>query len=496
MKIKINYGTGVATVPTAALGSLDRANKVDIKLLFLLCSEPHLLFGDSRDRCIGNLCEKVGCSAGQVEASLAFWRGAGVLDMEDEEPSESTSPITAPAEELKPVDPPAASEPVSAEQPATPTVTVTRAKTKMLDEIPNYTPDDLAEFMAKQKDSENFMNECQTTWGAMFNNRDYYTIMSLVDEWGFSWDYVISLLAYVAKYFQERENQGKSLNYVHRTAMNNYREGIVTVEALQQKFLDQQRMEEFERRIRPMFGLGGRNLTPKEKKYFSTWLYEYKYNIDVIEMAYNIAVDAKGSPNINYINGILKHWYEDGLTTRDEIVAKQQQENSTVRSIKEGKINPDNARETVETILSAEPKDAQSSITIHISQDIGILRRLLNLGNRMLTDGETATFTKWRTEFGFSYEIIYYAYQITLENRREYSLPYLDAILSKWRAQNLTTIEAIKAYQKGYKEEKQRKKSTPPNAPAREGSFETEDFFAAAVKRSFGEDFDPAILNQ
>ena len=495
MKIIINYGTGVATVPTAALESIDRANKVDVKLLFLLCSEPHLLFGDSRDACIGHLCEKVGCSVGQVEAALAFWRGAGVLDMEDES-TDSLAPLTAPAEEEKASAPSDVSEPAPAEQPAMPTVTVTRSKTKMLDEISNYTPEDLEIFMAKQKDSQKFMDECQATWGAMFNIHDHYTIMSLVDEWGFSWDYVISLLAYVAKYFQERENQGKSLNYVHRKAMNNYKEGIITVEALQQKFLEQERMEEFERRIRPMFGLGGRNLTPKEKKYFSTWLYEYKYNIDVIEMAYNIAVDAKGSPNINYINGILKHWYEDGLTTCDEIAAKQQQENHTVRSIKEGKVDPDNARETVEAILSAEPKDTKAPPATHISQDIGVLRRLMNLGNRMLTEGETAAFTKWRAEFRFSYEIIYYAYQITLENRREYSLPYMDAILSKWRAQNLTTIEAIKAYQKGYKEEKQRKKSTPPNAPAREGSFDTEDFFAVAVKRSFGEDFDPAILNQ
>jgi DnaD/phage-associated family protein len=55
-----------------------------------------------------------------------------------------------------------------------------------------------------------------------------------------------------------------------------------------------------------MFGLGSRNLTPREKKYFSAWLYEYKYSIEIIEMAYNIAVDTKGTPQINYINGILK----------------------------------------------------------------------------------------------------------------------------------------------------------------------------------------------
>ena len=39
-------------------------------------------------------------------------------------------------------------------------------------------------------------------------------------------------------------------------------------------------------------------------------------------------------------------------------------------------------------------------------------------------------------------------------------------------------------------------KAVITNAPADNNSFDTGDFFLAAVKRSFGEDFDPSILNQ
>ncbi len=320
-------------------------------------------------------------------------------------------------------------------------------------------------------------------------------VIALVDSWGFSWEYVLSLLAYVSKYFKDRDNQGKTVFYAYRMAVAFHKEGILTLDALQQKFVEMARLEDFQHRIRAMFGLGERNLTPKEKKYFSTWLYEYKYDIEIVELAYNITVDTKGAPNISYTNGILKHWYEDGLTTLDAIIAKRELESSTVRSIKEGKISPDNAKDTVEAILESEPGTANAPRITNISQDINILRRLMSLGNRMLTEGEIAAFTKWRANFGFRYEIVYYAYQITLENRGEYKLPYMDAILTKWHEQKLTNLDAIKAYEKGYQEDKQRKK-TSANAPAKDGSFETEDFFAAAVKRSFGEDFDPAILNQ
>ena len=79
MNIKINYGTGVATLPTAALESLDRATKADIKLLFILCANPFLLSGDSLDASVDRIALQAGVSPAQVGASLAFWRGAGVF---------------------------------------------------------------------------------------------------------------------------------------------------------------------------------------------------------------------------------------------------------------------------------------------------------------------------------------------------------------------------------------------------------------------------------
>ena len=506
MNIKINYGTGVATLPTAALESLDRATKADIKLLFILCAEPQLLAGDSLDACINRIAQRVGGTAVQVGASLAFWRGAGVMDVEDSE-EDASSPA---AED--PVPSPSSSRPESvrtAEENALPqggdvqptvsvqNITVTRSKTRMLDEIPNYSTEELEQFLSEQNDISNYLDECQAIWGGIFNPRDMTLVISLVNTWGFSWDYVIALLAYANKYFKERDNQGKSLHFVYRMATNYHKEGILTEEALRQKFVEEERMKDFEHRIRSMFGLGERNLTPREKKYFSTWLYEYKYGTDIIEMAYNITVDTKGSPNMSYTNGILKHWYEDGLTTAEEISARREADNVTVIGIREGRVTPDTVRDAVEAILSAEEAPRPSGECG--AQDMGILRRLLGLSNRMLTDGEISAFTKWRSEFGFRYEIIYYAYQITLENRREYSLPYMDAILSKWHAQSLTTMEAIKAYEKGFQEKREQARSksrAPLNAPAENSSFDTGDFFLAAVKRSFGEDFDPSILNQ
>lgn len=489
MNIKINYGTGVATLPTAAYDFLDRANKADIKVLFLLCAEPALLCEDKREDSIHKICERTGYSASQIESSLAFWRGTGVLDSEDLQ-QVTVAPVEA--------EPAISTVEVSPDPPKTAgTVTVTRSKSRHLDEIPNYTSDELEKFFKDCAEADYYLKECQNTWGSMFSPRDNNLIIALIREWGFSWDYVFSLLASAAKYFAARENQGKSLNYVYRTAVNYHKEGITTLEALQQKFVEQDKMVDFEQRIRTMFGMGARHLTPKEKKYFSAWLYEYKYDIEIVEYAYNIAVDTKGVPNINYINGILKNWYEDGLTTLEAIIAKKAQDTATIRSVKEGKLTPDNAPEIVRAALetSSINNHHKTGTVKNISQDVNIIRRLFNLGNRLLTEGETSAFSTWRLDYGFRYEIIYYAYQITLENLGDYSLPYIDAILKKWHEKNFDTVEQIKLYEQGYKEDKSRKKN-PANTPDKGSSFETSDFFAAAVKRSLGDDFDPDILKQ
>jgi DnaD/phage-associated family protein len=111
-----------------------------------------------------------------------------------------------------------------------------------------------------------------------------------------------------------------------------------------------------------------------------------------------------------------------------------------------------------------------------------------------LTKNEINTFTKWRIDYGFRYEIIYYAYELTVERTNNYSLSYMDSIITKWYEQKLTNLNEIRAYEKGYKEDKKRKKEKDQNS-AYTSTFDTNDFFLDAVRRSFGDDFDPSILN-
>ena len=518
MNIQIHYGTGVITLPADVLTMMERATKHDLRLLVLLASDPALLSAPSFGECVARLSERLGCTPAQVEASLSFWRGTGTLRLSiDGEPAVTASAVQAsvPHTQQSPVSVAQApavhsgaaasadrrSGEIASPNVETERIRISRSGSLMLDEIPNYTTDELVALLNSREQAGEAINECQNVWGGMFNTRDLNIIMSLVDVMGFQWDYVITLLRFAAGYFRQRENQGKSLNYVYRMASELHKDGVFTLEALQTRFVELEKLSTFEGNLRTLFGMGERALTPREKKYISSWVHEFHYGMDVVTYAYNIAVDRQGKLNMGYINGILKNWHALGLTTLAEI---QAMEESDDRALKEAKGQGSNAPETAPESDFSTPEEPGSP------RDLQRLRRLLDLGNRTLTEEEASAFTRWRCEYGYSLRIVFYAYEITVQARGDYNLYYMDAVLRNWHESRLTTMEEIRAANRAFKEGNARtsggsKGDSAPSgssgkrrtkAPATgQSSFDSNDFFLAAVKRSFGEDFDPSVFD-
>ena len=80
------------------------------------------------------------------------------------------------------------------------------------------------------------------------------------------------------------------------------------------------------------------------------------------------------------------------------------------------------------------------------------------------------------TSYGFGIEIVRRAYEITISSTNTPSIPYTNAILTRWSSEGWRTAEEIDAH---LAEEAAQK-----NAPTLGNSFETDDFFEAALQRS------------
>jgi DnaD/phage-associated family protein len=121
----------------------------------------------------------------------------------------------------------------------------------------------------------------------------------------------------------------------------------------------------------------------------------------------------------------------------------------------------------------------------------GQLRRMFGMGERALTPTEKKKFSAWLYDYRYGMDVITRAFEVTVDAKGSPNLKYMDAVLSNWNRDGLRTISDVEAAEAKFQAEKTAKASGNKIAEGREGSFNTDDFFAAAVRRSLGEDFDP-----
>ena len=110
----------------------------------------------------------------------------------------------------------------------------------------------------------------------------------------------------------------------------------------------------------------------------------------------------------------------------------------------------------------------------------GQIRSLFGMNmSRALTTKEKRFIDSWIGSFGYGFEVIKLAYEITVDKINEPSLNYANAILESWNAKGLKTEADVKAQIEAEAEAK--------GEPAAGKSFDSTDFFEAALRRSYGD---------
>lgn len=364
MNITFQYGSGVLTLPKDTLRLLDSASAEDLRVLLLLAG------GETDEETIARLA---GCTAARVRRAVAFFADAGILSVSDPAKREEspTARGTAANRETS-----AGSKAVSSKNgaavsqnkpasvvPAKPTTAGTAARDiaadgqsslteaasaqtgnekksekpspadagagnaplRRAEELPDYTTAELAALLEKRRDLAMLLEECQRAWGKVFNTHEANIVIGLIEYLGFDGEYILLLLSYCAKL------NVRSLHSAERLAYRMHDEGTVTVDALREKLCRMEAAHGAEGMIRSMFGIGSRSLTDKEKAQIDLWINTYRFPEDVIRRAYEITVNVKSKPSVNYAGGILKRWYEAGLDSVEKIdraEAERQEKNA------------------------------------------------------------------------------------------------------------------------------------------------------------------------
>ena len=311
MKYKLNFGTSAAAMPCDVTGFLSRAGLCDMRVFVYLCS-----VGGNAE--INEIAASVGSSIDEVNSSLAFWRGTGLI-LEDSQSADASVRQKASVEKTAPAK---KEESVETKKVASP------------DKMPSYTSDELAHILESQKEMAMLIDECNHILGKMLNFHEVNIIVGLIDYLALDIEYVLLLVKHCA------ENGKKTLHYIEKTAFALYDDGITTAETLTEELSRREAATSAEGRIRSIFGIGSRALTTREKREVSSWVNDMKYPIEVIEKAYEITVDATSKPTLHYANTVLERWHSEGLLTLDQILDSYK-EKGNAKGKKSGASAPD-----------------------------------------------------------------------------------------------------------------------------------------------------------
>ncbi|MGM9681586.1 MAG: DnaD domain protein [Eubacteriales bacterium] len=284
MKIRINYGEQVVPLPGKVLSLMENADAVELKILLILASSGGQIEYSS-------LASAAGCSPDQAEKAVNFWRKAGVLS----------------------VDSKATAVTVTEHQVDTAKVSIVHSG-----DMPSYTGKEIERLFDENNGLRNYIDECQRHLGKLLSVNEINKLIGLIDYYRFSGDYVLLLLKRCVEI-------GKgSVPYIVRTAIAMYNSGIVTIEALEEKLREEDEVLAMETTLRRLMGWGKRALTDREKKFVKCWT-EWQIPDDMLELVYQITVDATKGPSMPYMNKILTSWREAGYKTADDARAAMEQ---------------------------------------------------------------------------------------------------------------------------------------------------------------------------
>lgn len=167
-----------------------------------------------------------------------------------------------------------------------------------------------------------------------------------------------------------------------------------------------------------------RQTVPHEKQKILTWIEDYNMNPDVIEKAVSFSVEKRGQKNINYIEGIIRNWYSDGLTNMDAVMEHfKTQDEKYYRYQK--------------------------------------IMKILGLDKRAaaITPDEMKIIDNWFEGYSFTMEMVIKACENTV-NISNPNVGYIEGILSSWYKKGIKEIEDIEKKDKRAERPDQKKKTS------------------------------------
>lgn len=168
------------------------------------------------------------------------------------------------------------------------------------------------------------------------NNNFFQGIMSPswysdIDLWFKKFNFDEEVMIALFRYCFEKSALHR--NYVKAVAEAWHSYNIKTFAELDEYYENQEKMNKIKKSISKKLGLN-RNLTQYEEAYIEKWIQEYKYNLEIIDLALK-KTTSKSNPNFDYIDRMITDWHERNLASSEDVKTYLLEFKNKTKQIKE-----------------------------------------------------------------------------------------------------------------------------------------------------------------
>ncbi|MBR6252584.1 MAG: DnaD domain protein [Clostridia bacterium] len=221
----------------------------------------------------------------------------------------------------------------------------------------SMTPEEAIENNEKNVLRTQAIKDINNTFFQGIMSPSWYTDISLLfDKYSFDEDVMVALFRYCF------DRQALHRNYLFAVAEGWASNNIKTMNDLEKYYLETEQSNRIKKSISKKLGIT-RNLSQYEEAYIDKWTNDYKFGMDIIEIALR-KTTSKTNFSFDYLDKIITDWHERNFSTQDEVQSyiKEQKQKAKELKIMQSKTNPDQ----VSLQKFFDPNDQYSDITNYI----------------------------------------------------------------------------------------------------------------------------------
>lgn len=291
MNFEINPAAykGVFAVPSSIVeDNIRLASALSLKvILYLLCK------GETSAE---DIADALFAQKEDVDDALLFWYERGLLI----EKGGEAKIIVSPVQEEKPQN-------VQPELPELPK--------KRVSEIPVSRPshEQVAARISECKEFSQLFAEAQGALGKTIGYDGQSVLIMMHDSYGLPFEVILMAIEYAVSIkktgFSSISKIGKQWSEME----------IDTLEAAMEYIEEHNAVDEVWKQFRALTGITNRNPTQKQRGFFNAWTKNFGFDAEMIYYAYEEAIDHTGKMGMEYMDKILRSWYESGVKTPADI---------------------------------------------------------------------------------------------------------------------------------------------------------------------------------